>query len=85
MDEYIRFQNQMYYVLCIIVDCTCKPLLHFFIEPSRHCHECLCRLFFSLAAQREQYIKDKVDQVTTYKRALDAQVRFQKAGRCLLS
>ncbi|KAK7107042.1 coiled-coil domain-containing protein 81-like [Littorina saxatilis] len=30
-----------------------------------------------LAAQREQYIRDKVDSVSTYKKALDAQLRFK--------
>jgi len=32
------------------------------------------RFFFSLVAQREQYIKDKQDQQEQYKRALSAQV-----------
>ena len=31
---------------------------------------------YSLAAQREQYIKDKMEQRDQYKRALSAQVMF---------
>ena len=34
----------------------------------------MCFKNYSLAAQREQYLKDKVDQQDQYKRALSAQV-----------
>lgn len=63
-------------VFCmLIVDCIRKAVFHFWIGPSKLYIECACHLFLSLAAQREQYVKDKIDQVTTYKKALDAQVR----------
>ena len=35
-------------------------------------------IFFSIAIERDQYLRDKVENVETYKNALSAQVRSRK-------